>query len=367
MRPYKNRIGIMTFHNAINYGAVLQAYALSSWLISKGYECEIIDYSCESIKNQYKLFCIYNKTPKGVPAAIVKMPYIYIRRRKFQKFAAEKLCLSKKKYRRENIKSANSDYSVFITGSDQVWNLTLTGFDKSYFLDFADSEKKCLSYAASIGKGKLSDKEKNVFERELERFNCISVRENEAKNIVENITQKFALCVLDPVFLPDTALWEAFVKENRRGKYIFVYCLHEKDVYKTAEKLAHATKLHVVCVTNEFNSPIKAEYLRCAGVEEFVSLIANAEYVVTDSFHGAALSVIFRKNLKIVMKKQYPELNGRLKNLTEQLNLTDTVTDINASDENLAEKTSYDESCNAVKAAVEKSRNYLLKALGEYK
>ncbi len=365
--PCKDKIGIMTFHNAINYGAVLQAYALSTWLISKGYKCEIIDYSCEKFKNAYRVFRIYDKTPKGVLAAAVKIPYIYMRNKKFKDFAAEMLCLSKKKYSRENIKSANSDYGVFITGSDQVWNLTLTGYDKSYFLDFADSEKKRLSYAASIGKGILSDKEKEVFERELEKFVCISVRENEAKYVVENITQRSALCVLDPVFLPDAALWKAFAEENRRGKYIFVYCLHEKDVFKVAEKLAHATGLHVVCVTNEFNSPIKAEYLRCAGVEEFVSLIANAEYVVTDSFHGAALSVIFRKNLKIVMKKKYPELNGRMKNLTEQLNLTDTVTDINDSDEKLTEKTTYDKSCDAIKAAVEESRNYLLKALGDDK
>lgn len=365
--PCKDKIGIITFHNAINYGAALQAYALSTWLISKGYECEIIDYSCEKFKDAYKLFHVYDKTPKGVLAAAFKLPYIYIKKKKFKKFASEKMCLSQKKYSGENIKSSNSDYGVFITGSDQVWNLTLTGYDKSYFLDFADSEKNCISYAASIGKGVLSDEEKKVFELELKKFNCISVRENEAKSVVEDITQRSALCVLDPVFLPDADLWKAFIQENRRGKYIFVYCLHEKDVYKAAEKLAHATGLHVVCVTNEFNSPIRAQYLRCAGIEEFVSLIANAEYVVTDSFHGAAFGVIFRKNLKIVMKKQYMELNGRLKNLTELLNLTDAVTEINSSDEDLVRKTSYDKSCNAIKAAVEKSRNYLLKALGDDK
>lgn len=125
--------GVITFHKAINYGAVLQTYALQKFICDKGIQCEVIDYDCEAFKDNYKPFKIYNKNLKGLVSALVQYPYKKRKIKKFNDFRKNHINISSTVYTRGNIENSNNIYDKFIVGSDQVWNYNLTDFDETYF------------------------------------------------------------------------------------------------------------------------------------------------------------------------------------------------------------------------------------------
>ena len=169
--------------------------------------------------------------------------------------------------------------------------------------------------------------------------------------------------VLDPVFLLNKDQWRNIFSPKISEKYILVYLLHEQTVYSISEKLSKLTGFKVICIQNTLNKKINAKYILTAGIEEFLSYAFNAEYIVTDSFHGAAFGVIFRKNLKIVMKKQLKELNGRLETLVNEFGLEKAVVNMNTDDDVLLEKVDYKLSEEKINYAIKTSKNYLREAL----
>lgn len=359
------KIGILTFHNAVNYGAVLQTYALSTFIQEKlSKDCEVINYTCEKFKNNYKIFRVYNKNLKGIISAVIKMPIIYFKNRKFQLFMKKNVKLSKEKYNIKNINEANDKYNCFITGSDQVWNLELTN-DNTYFLDFVSSQNIKLSYAASCGKNKLSGNAIKMNKTNLKQYKKITVRESTLKDSLSTSLKIEVEKVLDPVFLIEQNDWKNLLskKSIRAEKYILIYLLHEKSIYRIAEKIAREKNLKIISIQNSFDKPINADYKLNCGIEEFLALIKNAEYVVTDSFHGAAFSVIFRKQLKIVFKKEHSELNSRLESLINDFKLESFLISDDSSIELLTRKNDYDESL--INRKISQSKEILINMLGD--
>ena len=223
----KKRIGILTFHTAINYGAVLQAYALQKYLNEQGYDCEVIDYQCKKINDNYKILKIKSKNLKKIIISFLKAPLLFLQRKKFKKFVINNIRLSNQKYYPYNITSSNKYYDCFITGSDQVWNLSLTNNDMSYFLDFAT--KKRISYAASNGTEEISEKDFKKVSNYLQKFSAISVREKGLQNSLMNKISISIIKVLDPVFLLDVESWNNLLPNfNCKEKYILAYIIHEK-------------------------------------------------------------------------------------------------------------------------------------------
>lgn len=367
MKKEKNyiKIGILTFHNAVNYGAVLQAYALSTFIRTRlSKECEVIDYTCEKFKNNYKIFKIYNRSLKGFISSLVKTPSVYSKNRKFKLFMKKNVKLSKEKYNIQNISDANTVYNCFITGSDQVWNLELTN-DNTYFLDFVSPENIKLAYAASCGKSILSSTATKKNKIGLKQYKYISVRENSLKDYLSNSLNLTVQKVLDPVFLIEAQEWSKLIQEKskKREKYILVYLLHEKSIYSIAEKIAKVKNLRITSIQNNFSKPIDAEYKLNCGIEEFLELIKNAEYVITDSFHGAAFSIIFRKQLRIVLKKEHSELNSRIESLIKDFKLESFLVSDDSKIELLTMKKDYDESI--INKKISQSKNLLKNMLGD--
>lgn len=354
-----DKYGIITFHNAVNYGAALQTYALEHFLNQNDVCCEVIDYVCPKIAGSYTAFRRYGSSPKDTLKALIKMPVNLQKKRKFARFLKKNVVCSDVSYTPATIGECSRVYDGFIAGSDQVWNLDLTGDDLNYFLKFAAKGKKRFSYAASMGGTDLTDSKKQLLAAELDRMDCISVREEDAQQFLRALLKREVSVVLDPVFLLDGEEWASIAPASADEAYIFVYCLHEDEVYEAAEKLAHLTGLKIVCVQNHMKKPINARYILSAGPDEFVSYIRNAEYVVTDSFHGAAFSILFRKNLKVLLKKKKVGLNGRMNTLLRMFSLKDAVVDRNSADELLLAQTEYEET--AVREAIEQSKNYLLR------
>lgn len=321
------RIGIMTFHSANNYGAVLQAYALSNYLKRKGMCVEIIDYRPYAIEKVYKpSFCFYKTNLiKGILLFCLRSFSIIKRNIKFEQFRKNNLSLSSVKYDESTISSMENNFDVVIVGSDQVWNLPLTNFDKHYFLDFLDPKTRKASYAASIGKAVLTPDEADFFYKACCTFDYISVREKSGYLLLSQLglQQKISINV-DPVFLLSSNDWNNIIpKMNACHKDYILYFLigsNDSTIRPFAKKLSHETGLPILFLSNEdkFYKNIEFRHLNSISPDEYLMWIKNATYVVTNSFHATAFSIIFHTPFYSDVQNG---LNTRIQNLLEATGL----------------------------------------------
>lgn len=314
------KIGIVTFHRAKNYGAVLQAYALQKTVESLGADCEIVDYKCENIDRAYKPFQFSKSDPvKSLIKSILLFRKRSRRIKRFDSFYSGRLKLSDKTYTSEQMAQCNSQYDAFISGSDQVWGPGKEGVDPDsvYFLGFADDEKK-FSYSASFGTDKLSNEKTKVMAKLLGGFQTLSVREKSAVELVRKINQKNAYCHIDPTFLLSSDEWGKIAQPPTLSKYILVFNVKPvKSLIRFAEKLSAEKNLPVVYITDNPQKKRKGfTYVSSPTVEEFLGYFQNASYTVTNSFHGTAFSVIFHRNLFVEFETQRGQ-NDRAKSLLE--------------------------------------------------
>ncbi|WP_158735767.1 polysaccharide pyruvyl transferase family protein [Alteribacillus sp. YIM 98480] len=320
------KIGILTFHDADNYGAVLQAYALKESIqrINNNWNVQVVDYKMSYIIKNYKLIKINTKNPtiliKSLILTLLTLKTNITKKIKFNRFRNDYMNLSDSVYHKpEDIK----EFDSFIIGSDQVWNFDITKGDSIFFLDFCNEKTKKISYAASIGNDKLSLKEINHIKKNINNIDNISVREHSAVNILNKITDKHVHRVLDPTLLADITIWNNVIKQNaktRNEKYILVYMVStNEEVLKTAELVSKKKGLKVLLIHDSFkNNKYGFQHLKGIGPVEFVQLIKNAEYIVTNSFHGTTFSIIFNKNFITIPHKV---TGSRMNNLLELLNL----------------------------------------------
>lgn len=284
-----SKIAIVTFHTANNQGALIQAYALSNVVESLGHEVEILDYHPEFISR--------SKTNFGFnPLLNVKKLIILYR---FHKFRKRFLRLSNERYNNVNdIKESSLSYDYAITGSDQVWNTALTQqFDDVYFLNFCKKKIKKVSYAASMGGTAVQAKDKeNIFES-INSFHAISVRELFVKEQLEKIgVNKHITQVVDPSLLIDDYSEIRPSKPLYKEKYLAIYfVVRDPEVWETAKEISKRMNLKIVNIssTHMKGAHINNQFLTPG---EWIDVIANAEIVCTNSFHGTALSIVHKKN-----------------------------------------------------------------------
>lgn len=318
------KIGVITYHRAVNYGAVLQAYALQQFIRQKGFDCQIIDYRCEQIEKEQNILKLSSNSIKRNISAIVNAPIKAARKRAFEHFRKKHFILGTQ-YTCSNISDSNERYSKFIFGSDQIWNNSLNGNDFTFLGDFVSDKTKKFSYAASFGKTEIPATLCERYKEELSRFNKIAVRETSGQSLVHKMTGISSEVVVDPVFLLKKEQWKRLVPGNTsKGKYIFLYHLQGNNtkLMKYAEYLSRQTGLKII----EFQAWAK---IRKRNVnprfgdspEEFLDWICNAEYVVTDSFHCTAFSIIFEKNFWARIDPQKGEKESRVGNLLHNIGL----------------------------------------------
>lgn len=290
------KVGILTFHRAVNYGAVLQAWALQTFLKNNGYETYIVDYRCGAVENNYKLFSwqkIFHQSIivsiKYILSRIYHYKSILKRKKVFNTFLSSKLNLISL--------SAVNDIDVLITGSDQVWNPYLTGgMDKYYFLDIpAFSDKKKIAYAVSGEKKFFSDDYVEKIKPAISHINNLSVREANLREVLN--LNKAEVCV-DPTFLLTNSEWENLgIKRIISSEYIFLFEVVPSPVSKKiAKALSEKYNIEIIYLYSGFKFLKKNTNINSAiGPEEFVSLIRYSHFVVTTSFHGMAMSILLRK------------------------------------------------------------------------
>ena len=316
------RIGILTFHFAYNYGAILQAYALSTYLSKCGHDVKIINYFPDELRHLYTLNPFIVSRKKEVLAKIKKLPRCAKQFRLFEKFKANDLPCTEE-ISRENLSKCNNSFDVFIVGSDQVWNNRILADIAPYFLTFVEDNKTKISYAASFGSIDISKEYKYSLSAYLEKFNTISVREKEAVCLLDDVGIT-SVAVVDPVFLLNRKEWLSLVSNiavsKNIKKYIFYYILEpdaKLDEYVKSRAKEEGKVIIVVHPTCERLSSIKeAVYLNNVGPKEFLSLLINAEIVVTNSFHATAFAAMFGIE---VMNMASPKRLARSKSLIGEL------------------------------------------------
>lgn len=271
------KIGIITFHWATNYGAVLQSFALQTYLETLGYEVEIINY-----------VPFRNKVVSAI-TRFLKRDFSYFKREhRISKFRKKYLHLSKKYSFQNSLKKIKQRYQFAIAGSDQIWNVSFTlqkgkKPNLSYFLSFVSDETIRISYAASFGSIKVPEDYVCLVKQELNKFNYISVREKSGVSIINDIGFEAQL-VCDPTFLLETKFYnELIFNNNSADSELFSFILHN-------DSNGMAIVSSVLGLT-KFKHCSKETY----SVSEWLSHIKNSSIVVTNSFHCIVYSLLFNK------------------------------------------------------------------------
>lgn len=317
------KIGILTFHSVSNYGAVLQAYALNKTILDKGYDCEIIDYQNNVMKKEYNVFSkskINLKHPRLMLNDILMIPYIKKRNKIFSKFRENYLNISQKKYNENSFPDEN-EYVGIIAGSDQIWNFNCNGNDRHYFLDFVDKSKsQCYSYAASLGAKSLSDNTKSIYKELLKGFKEISVREHSAALLLKDILDRDIITSIDPTLLLTKKAWEELKKDTMEKNYVLVFLMsHSDEILLHAYQFAKKKKKKLIYVNMyKARQPKYYNSIYSATPQEWLGLIANADYIITNSFHGTVFSIIFERQFTVLPIKD----KGKNERLIQLLGIT---------------------------------------------
>ena len=324
------RICGVTFDHTTNYGSCLQAYALKTAIEKISIEGESYVYDllpATILASQRKAS---SRSVTAVAKRIIKSIAKKYRRAQFKSFE-DKYIRYADCHNREELPRLNGIYDAFVCGSDVIWNFGYTRGDTLYFLDFATKYK--FSYAASFGKGKLDFHEegleldedpKKIYERYISQLDRVSVREKEAAEMLKEFVSKPVECACDPVLLLTQDEWTKVIPENiKRGKYIFAYSTSTRPNYISFLKMIQkSTGLPVVNITWLPNDMVRQRAFTSVDPAKWLGLLKNAEYVVTNSFHGTAFSVLFEKKFfTVIQGDRQTRSNIRLYDFLENLEL----------------------------------------------
>ena len=311
------KIGILTLVNQLNYGGVLQAYALQKVLSERGYDSEVINYWL-SPNNEYLKGAIFRNARFFWKGAFWFFYGVFcnrsvlsneIRCYKTRRFIRNSIKLSKMVYKRREDLNLIKEYDCIVVGSDQVWNYSWHGTPNVFLLKDVDQSIKRVSYAASMGFKILPSEYLPDYQDGLNRFSQISVRENEGVQQIKDWIGKTVAVCLDPVLLLPRDGWKQIVKSQPKQEYLFCYWLGDIgcDLCFQLERLIKLYRVKVYFITNKHPNDTKPiEQIRgviirrSVGPSEFVDMIANASYILSDSFHAMMFGCIFEKKMIII-------------------------------------------------------------------
>ncbi len=387
----KKRIGIITlYYRNYNYGGLLQAYALANVLNKQlKQNAEQISYipavrktSMAEKWDLVKGFSLGSLAGKAVIKFDIllrtvtkpKLTDKFTERKKRCDAFREKVPHTIE-VRNEELEKLNENFDIFITGSDQVWNPNM--FRSAYFLDFVKDGKRKVAYAASMAVNNLSAQQRKKLVPLIDRFEFVSMREKKAVDILtECIPNKKIEAVVDPVLLLTEEEWSEIANPPLEGqKYAYAYFLGErKRNIRLAKALARMSQLPIATVPyiyrryNGFDHDFGDIELYDAGPDEFVGLIKDAEVVMTDSFHAAVFSIIFKKPFWVFDRdneKDVNSMNSRLTVLLEELGLSDRrITAKEQLNENIIKKPiDYDKVYSILEGKRKYSLDFLEKAV----
>lgn len=336
-----NEIALITVNRTLNYGTMLQMYACKEVFKILGYHTTVIDYyrdndyriedfrSIISYANKRVSMANYKGSKRIV--AFAKSLVSYKDTRQFflicNNFIDSYIEMSRPFYSYEDLKYHPIHADVYCAGSDQIWNTDYNGkIDPSYFLAFVNDTTYKMSFASSIGKDSLSSHEKSEFRRYLGGFKALSVREVLAQTILQDIGLT-AATLLDPTLIIDYNTWLSLASPRIVDEpYLLIYKLKGNDLIdRIAFSIAREKKLKIIRIAFSHQRQHlheNEEVVTLPPIPDFLSYIAHADYIVTNSFHGTCFSINFQKQFSAVPRENY---NSRIVNILTNLDLSNRL------------------------------------------
>jgi len=299
------KIGILTFHRALNYGAVLQCYALFKTLTEMGHDVEVIDYRPKAIEKYRLYFRWKDFVSRGmmgklryIASSLVLCRSKHKTARKFDEFLTSNLKFSCVVNKPEEIPSY---YDVVFFGSDQIWNPEICeGLDKVYYGQFCKDRTKFIGYAASLGRQELiKGKTAELFKKYLDAYDVIGVRELPLQDFLKTQYNKDTTMVCDPSLLLSKEQSEKIAIKPKDENFVVVFSLDDNpNAVPFAERIAKQLGANVLMLKAETNHLHKypCEIRSELSPAEFLGYIKYAQCIVTNSFHATSFSIIMQKD-----------------------------------------------------------------------
>ena len=299
----------ITFHASTNIGSFLQAYALQYTINKFGIDNKIIDFRSDKQKDLYGIFKPNNNI-SSMARNLFTLFHLKALKKRHSRFAEMQkryLCLTHEVSTEEQVYEIAKNADINIVGSDQIWNTKIADFSPAYFMPNVNTKK--IAYAVSAGPYAARNIEETYFDY-INDFSAISVRE---KSMVEgiNFSKGEVSEALDPTLLLNMEDYLPLFEKERlvSGDYILLYTINNnEEILKMAKKLSKELKLPVITPFVNYGSIKALKYgarvVYEASPDIFLNLMQNAKLVLTNSFHGTAFSVIFRKNFYRVTKEE---------------------------------------------------------------
>lgn len=309
------KINTITFCNTTNVGAALQEYALQKYLQLKGHEVKVVNYIPDIMKRRNSGWSVILSSigTRQLLKGLMLLPVNIYKKVKYIQFSKKFIVLTEICKVAGDIEKIEQP-DLYIVGSDQVWNDELTGWEAGYFLRFNTIARKA-AYAASAGKDELSTAFMEKLKTNIWDFSEISVREEGLQKAFAAIGISCVKQVLDPVFLLPREHYESILIKPKVKNYILLYEAEvNENCMLVARSLAVSRNLKIVQI-NRINNRYKVDRVYpCVSPTEFLGLVKYADYIVTNSFHAVAISLIMEKQFWVIkLEKLFSRLESILK------------------------------------------------------
>lgn len=337
MKTMGKKIGIVTFHSAHNCGSMLQAYALKTILNEKYKQnAEIINFVNSGSKNLYGYIDFRPKKSaiKHNMHTLLHCPAVKKSRKDYIEFSNKYLKPTQKEYHTsKELSELDGKYDMFIAGGDQVWNIMCPDADDAYFLDFVKNTKK-VAYSPSLGGNNINEfaDDPKKYAEFLKDFDYLSVREPNGQKWIKDLTGIEVPIIADPTLLLTKEEWlNQFDLPKIDEPFIFNYAFFHHNptanlpIQKISEEMG--MPVYVLDMKSWYIYRLDKFGIKCfekTGPTAFISLMANAEMVLTQSFHGTLFAALFHKHFwsyhaPIIKKKD----DDRATAIMEQLGVSD--------------------------------------------
>lgn len=323
------KVEIITLHRISNFGSLLQTYATQNAIEKMGYETEVLDFVPKGMsfirgcwpKNDTP---VWKKAVKFFPHLVVSA----VAHNNVDLFLKKYIHLSDKRYKSYHDLLKNTPLAdAYLSGSDQVWNTQNNNPPedlKAYYLGFVPEGKKRIAYAGSFGKSTFTPEEETIIKEFIAKYDFVSVREDDGVRILQHFGFDNGVHVVDPTLLLSGEEWKKFasIKKAPEAGYVFVYNLNRNSLIKeVARTIAKEKGLRIINFSDTFDFVLGAKNRFGNTAEDFVNHIANADYVVTDSFHGTAFSLNLNRQVIVVKAPRY---NSRIESILRVAGLLET-------------------------------------------
>lgn len=313
-----DKIGLLTIHDTLNFGSLLQTVALYKAVERLGCNITLIDYKNDAISKRESTYKLKDcKNLKDFYKAIFHHGFLEKKHQSIWKFIEENMSVSPL-FNKDSIKESNKLFDTFLVGSDIVWGMNITGCDFNYMLDFAESNKKKIAFSSSVGEQWpkfYNEKIKSL----LNTFDFISVREQISAQWLDELLEKEIGTTCDPTMLWNREFWSQYNDKRLapNGKYILAYFRTDnKSTVRDAS--AYGKKRHIpVYYINYNHAEPNVKNIHPVSVEQWISLFANADTIFTASYHGLLFSIYFNKPFFWYNRSN----KARMESLSKELNI----------------------------------------------